>query len=286
MPAALVWLRESERGTAWLAELPRLVAECCASWQLETGPAFPLANVSLALAATRSDGSAAVLKLQYPHRESLHEAAALRCWNGEGAVRLLQHDEARNALLLERARPGAHLSELAPDKAIAVLCELLPRLWKPAAAPFASLADEAAAWAVELPSRWERAGRPYERALLDAALGSIGELAGSQGEQVLLHQDLHAGNVLRAEREPWLAIDPKPLVGEREFGVAPIVRGAELGHARALVIGRLDGLCGELGLERERARGWTLAQTLAWAIDDDGADAEHVEVARWMHQAG
>jgi len=200
-------------------------------------------------------------------------------------VRLLAHDEARSALLVERARPGNHLSQLAPDAVLGILCDLLPRLWKPATSPFHSLAGEAERWAVELPERWRRAAQPFERALLDAALGAIGELAGSQGEQVLLHQDLHAGNVLRAEREPWLAIDPKPLAGEREFGLAPIVRGAELGHSRALAIARLDRLAGDLGLDRERARGWTLVQTLAWAIDEDGAGREHVEVARWMHAA-
>ena len=79
--------------------------------------------------------------------------------------------------------------------------------------------------------RWERSGRPFERRLVDAALDAFAALPPTQGEQVLLHQDLHADNVLAAEREPWLAIDPKPLVGEREFGIAPIVRSIELGHS-------------------------------------------------------
>ena len=86
------------------------------------------------------------------------------------------------------------------------------------------LADEALWWIDYLPAEWERAGKPFERELLDAAIARLGELAGSQGEQVLLHQDLHGDNVLAAQREPWLVIDPKPLVGEREFAVAPIVR--------------------------------------------------------------
>jgi streptomycin 6-kinase len=102
---------------------------------------------------------------------------------------------------------------------------------------------------------------------------------------VLVHQDLHAGNVLRAEREPWLAIDPKPLAGEREFGVAAIVRGAELGHSRGAVIRRLDRLCGALGLDRERARRWTLAQTIAWAFDGGQVIHGHIEVAQWLYEA-
>jgi streptomycin 6-kinase len=100
---------------------------------------------------------------------------------------------------------------------------------------------------------------------------------------VLLHQDLHAQNVLRAEREPWLVIDPKPLAGEREFGVAPIVRSLELGHSRRHVVGRLDRLTGELGLDRERARLWSIAQTIAWSFGS--RFRQHIETARWLLEA-
>jgi streptomycin 6-kinase len=148
------------------------------------------------------------LKLQFPHRESEHEAAALAHWGGEGAIRLLAHDPDRNALLLERCRPGTPRAEL--GAALDVAVELLPRLWRPAGTPFRTAAHEAAWWAESLPHAWERAGRPFERRLIDTVLSVLRELPGSQGEQVLVHQDLHAGNILRARREPWLAIDPKP----------------------------------------------------------------------------
>jgi streptomycin 6-kinase len=124
-------------------------------------------------------------------------------------------------------------------------------------------------------------GRPFERALLDAVLEALDELLGSQGEQVLVHQDLHPGDVLRAEREPWLVIDPKPLVGEREFAVAPIVRALELGHDRRLVLERLDRLTRELDLDRERARQWCVVQTIAWSFGSDYFE-RHVETARWL----
>ncbi len=101
---------------------------------------------------------------------------------------------------------------------------------------------------------------------------------------MLLHQDLHADNVLAAQREPWLAIDPKPLVGEREFAVAPIVRSFELGHSKRDVLHRLDRLTAELGLDRERARGWTIGQTVAWAWNSS-YHASHVETARWLLEA-
>jgi streptomycin 6-kinase len=98
---------------------------------------------------------------------------------------------------------------------------------------------------------------------------------------VLLHQDLHADNVLAAQREPWLAIDPKPLAGERELGIAPVVRSRELGHSRRDVLRRFDRLTSELGLDRERARGWAIGQTIAWGF---GLTA-HAEVARWLLEA-
>ncbi len=136
-------------------------------------------------------------------------------------------------------------------------------------------------WVGYMPSEWERAGHPFERRLLDEAIDALQGLAGSQGEQVLLHQDLHGDNVLAAQREAWLVIDPKPLIGEREFNVAPIVRDSEFGHSRRDVLYRLDRLTSELGLDRERARGWTIGQTVAWAFDGTYIRA-HIDNVRWL----
>ena len=133
----------------------------------------------------------------------------------------------------------------------------------------------------------ERIGRPFERRLLDAALKEIGELTPTAPtERVLLHQDLHAGNVLRARRQPWLAIDPKPLAGDRELGVAALVRGWELGTGRNDVLHRLDRLTSELGLDRDRTRRWAFVQTLAWSFGDEDDVIEHnVDVAGWLIDA-
>lgn len=223
-----------------------------------------------------------MLKLPFPHRESEHEAEALLAWDGDGAVRLLDHDTGSGALLLERATPGHALSGAGTEQALSVLIALLPRLWKPAGAPFATLEAESRHWMQSLPRNWERTGRRFERRLLDAALETLRGLSASGDEQVLLHQDLHPGNVLRASREPWLVIDPKPLAGERAFAVAPIVRAPELGHSRGRVLHRLDRLSRELGVDRERARGWAFSQTLAWAFGEDDVIEHHVEIARWL----
>jgi streptomycin 6-kinase len=231
--------------------------------------------------AVTAEGEDVVLKVQKPHRESEHEAAALELWDGEGAIRLLEHDPEEHALLLERCIPGTPLAAAGAEVALGVFVDLLPRLWKPAGPPFRPLADEAAWWAEYLPREWEQAVRQFERPLLDAALEALHELPPTQGEPVLLHQDLHGENVLAAQREPWLAIDPKPLAGEREFGVAPILRSFELGHSRRDVLARFDRLTSELGLDRERARGWTIGQTIAWSVGSEYHQT-HVETARWL----
>ncbi|MFG3707418.1 aminoglycoside phosphotransferase family protein [Micromonospora sp. NPDC047670] len=282
IPDGLGWVRGTPAGRRWLTALPERLAACVARWSLRVGPPFPYAFASLALPAELPDGTPAVLKLQYPDPDSVYEAAALDRWAGAGAARLLAHDPDHRALLVERCVPGTPLHALPAEAALGVAAGLLPRLWRPAGPPFTPLAEEAAGWVERLPGNWERAGRPYERRLLDAALGLLADLVDSQGEQVLVNQDLHAGNVLRATREPWLVIDPKPLVGEREFGVVPLVRGAELGHSPDAVRHRLDRLSAELGLDRERVRGWTIGQTLAWSIGEGKVFPRQVEVVRWL----
>jgi streptomycin 6-kinase len=248
-------------------------------WSLTLGEPYAQGVAGYTVRAETQDGTPVVLKLVHPHRESEHEADALEAWDGDGAVRLLDRDETGTVLLLERCEPGTPLARVDQDLALDVLVAALPRLWKVAGAPFHTLADEAAWWASYLPGSWR--GEPL---LLDAALAAIRELAPTQGEPVLLHQDLHGENVLAARREPWLVIDPKPLLGEREFAVAPIVRSFELGQSKRDVLHRFDRLTSELGLDRERARGWTIAQTVAWTSDSAHRE-RHVATARWLLQA-
>ena len=267
----------------WLRTVPDLATDCCEEWGLRLGEPYEAGAVGYAVRAELPDGTPAVLKLIHPHRESEHEADALRLWDGDGAVRLLAEDSERQALLLERCEPGTKLYEAGAEVALDVLVGLLPRLWKPAGEPFHTLVDEAAWWRSYLPEQWERSPT-FERRLLDTALDALDTLPQTQGEQVLVSQDQHAENVLAAQREPWLAIDPKPLVGEREFALAPVVRAFELGHSRRAVLHRLDRLSSELGLDRERARGWTIAQTLAWAYDSEWHE-RHVETVRWLVDA-
>jgi streptomycin 6-kinase len=151
-----------------------------------------------------------------------------------------------------------------------VIAELLPRLLVEPAEPhpFRLLVDEAARWAEVVPRRYELGGRPFDRSLLDFAVDVFRSVDPSA--RAVVNQDLHGGNVLQARREPWLVIDPKPLVGEGELDGVGLLRNAVF-HGDRLAGGErrwLDMLEG-LGLDRERLRGWGAAHALAWGWDDE-----------------
>ncbi|WP_205756116.1 aminoglycoside phosphotransferase family protein [Labrenzia sp. 011] len=261
--------------------LPDLVAATCRRLDLQIcGPPFPGGSVSYVVPVKRADGEA-VLKCQFIDRESRHEAEALLAWNGTGAIRLLDHAAETGVLLLERCRPGRFLADDPCADKLGVMADLLRKLLVPAAGPFNSLKDEATLWIHSLDRDWRRAGKPCEHRLVEAAIDALSGLTSQETACVLLHQDLHGHNVLAAERAPWLAIDPKPLVGDPAFCLSPIVRSFEFGHSEAEVLYRLDRLSGELDIDRERARLWTIGQTMAWAFSSSWS-WRHFDTSRWL----
>ncbi len=278
VPQALAeeWQHEPE----WLAGLPRVAAECAEMWDLRLEAPIDTPN-SLVIPTGE-----AVLKLNAPsHFEADHEAEALARWGGAGAVRLLASDEARRALLCERCRPGTRLRD-ATVAETTVVGELLPRLvLEPESPhPFRRLADEARRWAEEVPRRYQLGGMPFERSLLDLALDTF--RSADSRASYLVNQDLHAGNILHAEREPWLVIDPKPLVGERELDGVGLLRNA-VGEAEPRASARrwLDTLA-DLGMDRSRLRDWAVAHALAWGWDvRSGWSHWSIEVARAIESA-
>jgi streptomycin 6-kinase len=244
------------------------------------------------LPAVLSNGDRAVLKLNFPEPESEREADALVLWDGSGAVRLLADDPTRRALLVERCAPGSTLWEVADeDEANRIAAGVLRRLWRAPrrAHEFRLLADEAARWADELPREWAHLGQPFERELVAEAVAACRELGSDQGEQVVLHQDFHGGNVLWSDERGWLAIDPKPLVGEREFDAASLLRDRrwELRDPSAgrRVHRRLELLAEELGLDPERTRRWGIAHALAWGVSSQKLEEDMVACARWLAAA-
>jgi streptomycin 6-kinase len=289
VPSGLDWWRAMDGGADWLESLPAIVEECAERWALRVGEPFRDANVSLALAVERVDGERAVLKINFPEPESEHEADALAFWAGRGAVRLLESDSAVAALLIERCVPGDQLWAVADDQeATRIGASVLMQLWRPVgvASPFRSLAEEALRWAVEIRRDWEALDRPFDERIVDEAVAACLELGPDQGEAVVLHQDFHGGNVLRSERAAWLAIDPKPLAGEREFDAASLLRDRRWllgGHDDPLRIRRrLDLLAEELDLDHERLRRWGIAHALAWGVSEGKIEDDMIECARLL----
>lgn len=258
--------------SAWLAGLPAAVAELAGRWGLALGQPFEGEDVSASWVApvTTAGGGPAVLKLGLPHTEAAHEADGLRLWAGRGCARLLADDPATGAMLLERCLPGTSLRARPEPEQDEVIAGLLRRLWlaPPPGHPFRPLAAMIAYWAAE--SLAAEAAWP-DPGLVRAGLDLLTTLADDPVEQVLLATDLHAGNVLRAGREPWLAIDPKPFVGDRAYDATQHLFNCD-GRMAADPLGTIARFAGLLGVDPARVRLWTFARAAAeqrdpWADD-------------------
>ncbi|WP_409058400.1 aminoglycoside phosphotransferase family protein [Streptomyces sp. SYP-A7185] len=280
-----------EPGRAFIAALPARVTEFVERWDLRVDGPSMHGMAALVLPVVRRDGTPAAVKFQLLDEETEGEPVGLRVWGGDGAVRLLDHDADTGTMLLERLDSGRMLSSMATTvegtrQAVLVIAELLARLTSvPAPAGMRRLADIAGEMLEDLPGALKAIPDPVERALVERGGGAVREVIGEPGDR-LLHWDLHFENVLAAEREPWLAIDPKPLAGDPGFDLWPALNN----HFDAEdVLWRFDAMSEILGLDRERARAWTLGRVLQnalWEIEDGRPlDEEDLEVARRLSGA-
>lgn len=247
----------------WLEALPSVVREVTARWSLEVEPPYDSPDVTASWVAPVGlpDGVRAVLKVARPHMEADHEADGLRFWNGEPTVHLLYADSDLNALLLERCIPGSSLRSEPNDHQDIVIASLRRRLWRAAdpGPPFRPLSTMLSAWSEETRSQddsWPDASLVHE------GLALFEELPREGPRRALLATDLHAGNVLRAEREPWLVIDPKPFVGDPAYDATQHLFNS---LPRTLAdpddtIGRFASL---LDLPADRVRLWMFARAAA-----------------------
>jgi streptomycin 6-kinase len=202
----------------WRARLGANVRTLERRWSLKLAPPFESEDVSCAWVApvTRRDGTEAVLKLAMPHMEGEHEIDALRFWNGDPSVRLLDADDSLGAMLLERCQPGTSLRTLSEPEQDRIIARLLGRLWRPPVPPhrFRPLSVMTTFWCEET---LNRSGEWADSGLVREGVHLFAYLSQPTAADVLLATDLHAGNVLQAEREPWLVIDPKPFVGDAAY---------------------------------------------------------------------
>jgi streptomycin 6-kinase len=253
--------RKTPERADWLARLPATVQHLADRWSLTLGTPFDDENASTGWVTrvTLSTGASAVLKLGMPHMESQHEICGLRFWDGDPTVRLLEADEDFGAMLLERCDPGTPLRNVSEPEQDSVIAGLLKRLWRLAAAPFRPLSVLMAHWSEETLAHadsWTDSG------LVREGLRLFDELSRNSPTMVLLATDLHAGNVLRAHREPWLVIDPKPFVGDPAFDATQHLLNCT-SRLRSNPDATIRSFADLLGIDDARIRLWTFARAAA-----------------------
>lgn len=260
--------RTSVERAAWLDRLPNTLRNLEIQWSLVLGPPFDTEDVSCAWVAPARliNGSSAVLKVGMPHMEAEHELEGLRFWNGDPTVRVLLADDPTGAMLLERCEPGTPLRALPESGQDVVITGLLRRLWRAPSAshPFRPLWALMKHWSEETLAdveQWPDAG------LVREGLHLFKELPHTAAREVLLATDLHAGNVLRSAREPWLVIDPKPFVGDPAYDATQHLFNCDE-RLRADPNGIIRRVADLLEVDHERVRLWTFARAAAEPRDE------------------
>ena len=242
-----------QAGADWLDRLPEFIAEIEERWSVRSKEPFH-SSYGYVAPAVRDDGTEVVLKLGVPNDHHRREVEALLVFSGRGAVRLLTDDPDLGVMMLERLKPGAPLGEVPDDEqATSIAAGVMRRFWRPAPNdhPFPGVSE------YEGGSEWLQGqldGRgPLPMPLVVRAEAMLRELLEDRNEPVVLHGDLHPGNILSAERE-WLAIDPKGVVGDPAYELSPFIYNLSLPHEQPTrALGRrLDQFAEELGFERGR----------------------------------
>ncbi|MFD8047063.1 aminoglycoside phosphotransferase family protein [Streptomyces chartreusis] len=277
---------DGEAGRAYVASLAARATRFLEHWELRPDGPTMYGRCALVVPVLRADGTRAVLKLQDVDEETVGEPVALRAWHGDGAVRLLDSDDATGTLLLERLDSDRLLDDL-PDsrEATLVVARLLARLTTTEAPPdLRRLGDLADSMLDRTPAALEETPDPATRRVLADCAAAVREVADAPGDR-LLHWDLHFENVLAADRAPWLAIDPKPLAGDPGFDLFPALWNR---FDADEVLWRFDAMTEVLGLDRARARAWTLGRVLQnslWQIEEGEAPLDaHLEIARRLRK--
>lgn len=243
-------------------------------WQLRPDGPVITGNGTQVQPVRTAEGTAAILKIGARGYGSEHEHLVLRRWAGDGAVRLLRADPHQHALLVERLRPQ-HLDSLSDSEAADVLAGLYDRIHVPAMPQLRSLTSLVDQWTSEFTSLPRNAPIPHR--LVEQAGALARDLsADPRTDAVVLHGNLHPGNVLAADRQSWLAISPRPINGDPHFEIAPMLwhRWDELaGYIRDGVRARFYTLIDAASLDEDRARAWVIIRVVhAAMLELNGGD--------------
>jgi streptomycin 6-kinase len=271
-----------EAGTQWLHNLHGTLEEISDKWSIRLLPPYQPLSYHYVAPATNADGEPVVLKAGVPNREFSNQIDALRHFDGERVVRLLAADHDAGVMLIERLTPGRPLLDLNDDeRATSIFAEVLRGMRKalPGAHEFPLISDWAKGFQ-RLRDRYDGGTGPFPNSALERAEGMMADLMRTMSDPVVLHGDLHHWNIVSAEREPWLALDPQGVVGEQEYDVGAWLRNPfpqimQIADPRQLIARRVDQLVEELGFERSRVIGWAYSQNVlaaVWSLEEGTDD--------------
>jgi streptomycin 6-kinase len=266
-----------EDGRAFLKALPESIAEASSRWGLTEIEPAPTLSYNFVAFAYRGDMQV-VLKMGVPNREFKSEMATLRLFDGNGACRLINYDEEKYWMLLERLKPGLMLATLKDDEqATHIAADVMQKIWRPA--PEGDVFIRLTDWfdgLKRLRSMYGGGTSPLTEKLVVRAERSAKEFLIENHKPVLMHGDFHHFNILSSERG-WLIIDPKGVIGPAGYEVGPLLINPwsdlmNMKDYRGMTKRRIDILHERLGFERERIREWGLAHAVLsawWGIEDN-----------------
>ncbi|MGM7700481.1 aminoglycoside phosphotransferase family protein [Pseudalkalibacillus sp. Hm43] len=269
-----------EQGEEWLNELPNLIRYCEEKWSMEVGEPYEL-SINYVAPAIMDDGTEVVIKLCIPGEGFHHELEALKLFNGQGMVRLIDSDAEKGVLILEILTPGHTLATLEDHEDTArIAARAIRKLITPAPAKTILPTTKAREENLRKQIRNHPNGiGPIPRDILDRSLDIFTFLNETTEQRYLLHGDFHHYNVLSSGDGEWTVIDPKGLVGEIEYDLIQFMLNRQTQQNAYEVIGqRVEIFTNELNLNKKRLLLWGYAHAVlstAWSVDaKDGSYSE------------
>lgn len=269
-----------ELGKKWLEDLPEIIKHYENLWNLKVFPPFQLSYNYVAPVIT-SDGKHAVLKISFPNNDEFEtEIEALKFYDGKAAIKILKEGLEKGAVLLEKAEPGQRARDIKSEtEQIHIVSEVIKKLHKPIRKhltfSFKIISDWAKAFD-RYKEKYSLSSGPVPKWMFDKAEAIFNEYPKDNKEQVLLHGDLHNDNILSSQRG-WLIIDPKGIIGEREFELGAFLRNPIYDYPKGsdykkLETQRIIQFSEELRFEKERILNWAFACaviSLLWFLEDE-----------------